>query len=233
MNWDWLARNADQIASFTWAHLWLAGAPTAIGLIIAVPLGAFAAHFRWAYQPTVTVAGLMYTVPSIAVFVILPGLIGTGILDPLNVAIALTLYTVALLVRTVADALAAVPAEVRQAAIALGYRPVRRLIAVDLPIALPVIGAGLRVAAVSNVSLVAVAALIGVPQLGQLFTKGQQLDFYTPILAGIVLCALIAVVFDAIIVMGVKAATPWNRDGRPADAPRHRRGAVTDPARRA
>jgi osmoprotectant transport system permease protein len=211
VNWDWTARNADLITSYTLAHLWLAGAPTVIGLALAIPLGAFAQRYRWAYPPTVTVAGLLYTVPSIAVFVLLPGLIGTSILDPVNVVVALSLYTVALMVRTVADALVAVPQEVRQAAVAMGYRPVRRLVTVELPIAIPVIGAGLRVAAVSNVSLVAVAALIGVPQLGQLFTKGQQMDFYTPIIIGIVACAAIAVVFDAIIVTTVRVTTPWQR----------------------
>jgi osmoprotectant transport system permease protein len=211
VNWDWASRNADLITSYTLSHLWLAGVPTVLGLALAIPLGAFAQRYRWAYPPTVTIAGLLYTVPSIAVFVLLPGLVGTSILDPVNVVVALTLYTVALMVRTVADALAAVPHEVRQAAIAMGYRPLRRLVTVELPIAIPVIGAGLRVAAVSNVSLVAVAALIGVPQLGQLFTKGQQLDFYTPIIIGIVVCAAIAAVFDAIIVTAVRVTTPWQR----------------------
>lgn len=157
----------------------------------------------------VTIAGLLYTIPSIALFVLLPGLLGTGILDPINVVVALTLYTVALMVRSIADALLAVPTDVQQAARAMGFLPLRRLFAVDLPLAIPVIGAGLRVAAVSNVSLVAVAALIGVPQLGQLFTKGQQMDFYTPIIAGIVLCALIAVLFDALILTAVRLTTPW------------------------
>lgn len=209
MNVDWLVRNAGQIASWTWAHLWLAGLPTVLGLVLAIPLGALAQRRRWAYTPTVTIAGLLYTIPSLALFVLLPGITGTSILSPVNVVIALTLYTVALMVRSVADALTAVPAEVRQAAIAMGYRPARRLVTVELPIAIPVIGAGLRVAAVSNVSLVAVAALIGVPQLGQLFTKGQQLDFATPIVAGIVLCAAIAVVFDVIILAAIRLMTPW------------------------
>lgn len=211
MNLDWLARNAGLITSWTVAHLWLSALPTVLGLLIALPIGAWAQRYRWAYSPTVTIASLAYTIPSIALFVLLPGLLGTSILDPLNVVVALTVYTVALLVRSVADALVAVPAEVRQAAIAMGYRPIRRLITIELPIAVPVIGAGLRVAAVSNVSLVAVAALIGVPQLGQLFTKGQQLDFYTPIIAGIVLCAAIAVLFDAIILAIIRFATPWQR----------------------
>jgi osmoprotectant transport system permease protein len=211
VNWQWLDRNAAEIVSWTLAHLMLAGLPTVIGLVVALPLGALANRSRWAYAPTVTVASLLYTIPSIALFVLLPGVLGTSILSPVNVIVALAVYTVALMVRSVADALAAVPEDVRQAATALGYRPLRRLVTVELPIAIPVIGAGLRVAAVSNVSLVAVAALIGVPQLGQLFTQGQQLDFYTPIIAGIVLCALIAAVFDAIIVATVALITPWRR----------------------
>ncbi len=136
-------------------------------------------------------AGLLYTIPSIALFVVLPAILGTRILDPLNVVVALTLYTLALLVRVVADALDSVPPLVVQSASAMGYRPLRSLITVQLPLAIPVIGAGLRVAAVSNVSLVSVAALLGIPQLGQLFTAGFQLDFYTPIIAGIVLCLLV------------------------------------------
>lgn len=216
MNWQWLDRNSAEIVSWTLAHLLLAGVPTLIGLALALPLGAIAHRSRWVYAPTVTAASLLYTIPSIALFVLLPGMLGTSILSPVNVIVALTLYTVALLVRSVADALAAVPGDVRQAATALGYRPIRRLLTVELPIAVPVIGAGLRVAAVSNVSLVAVAALIGVPQLGQLFTQGQQLDFYTPIVAGIVLCAVIAAAFDAIIVLSVSLLTPWRRAARQA-----------------
>lgn len=211
MNWDWLGRNAGEIVSWTLAHLLLAGLPTVVGLVLAVPLGALASRYRWVYPPLITVAGLLYTIPSIALFVLLPGVLGTGILDPLNVVVALSLYTVALMVRSVADALTSVPPAVRLAAIAMGYRPLRRLLTVELPVAIPVIGAGLRVAAVSNVSLVAVAALIGVPQLGQLFTTGQQMDFYTPIIAGIVLCVAIAVVFDALILAAIRWTTPWRR----------------------
>jgi osmoprotectant transport system permease protein len=213
MNWDWLGRNAAEITSWTLSHLLLAGLPTVVGLVVAIPLGALASRYRWVYPPLVTLAGLLYTIPSIALFVLLPGLLGTGILDPVNVIVALSVYTVALMVRTVADALVSVPPDVRQAAIAMGFRPVRRLLTVELPIAIPVIGAGLRVAAVSNVSLVAVAALIGVQQLGQLFTKGEQLDFYTPSIAGSVLGALIAVVFDALILSAIRVTTPWRRTG--------------------
>jgi len=142
---------------------------------------------------------------------VLPGILGTKILNPLNVVIALTLYTLALLVRVVADALDSVPPLVRQSAVAMGYRPLRSLVTVQLPLAIPVIGAGLRVAAVSNVSLVSVAVLLGIPQLGQLFIIGFQLNFFTPIIAGIVLCLLVAAVFDGLILLAVRLSTPWAR----------------------
>ena len=211
MNWAWLERNTDQIVSWLIAHFWLALIPTIAGLLIALPIGAIAHRYRWSYATLITIAGLLYTIPSLALFVVLPAIIGTRILDPLNVVVALTLYTVALLVRVVADALDSVPPLVVQSASAMGYRPLRSLITVQLPLAVPVIGAGLRVAAVSNVSLVSVAALLGIQQLGQLFTIGFQLDFYTPIVTGIVLCLLLAAVFDIAIQLAVRFSTPWTR----------------------
>jgi osmoprotectant transport system permease protein len=211
VNWDWLNRNASQILSWLGDHFWLAAVPTVLGLLLALPLGAAAHRYRWSYGVLITIAGLLYTIPSIALFVVLPAILGTRILDPLNVVVALTLYTLALMVRVVADALDSVPPLVVQSASAMGYRPLRSLITVQLPLAIPVIGAGLRVAAVSNVSLVSVAALLGIPQLGQLFTLGFQLNFYTPIIAGIVFCLVLAAIFDAIILISVRLATPWTR----------------------
>lgn len=211
MNWDWLSRNSDKITTWFVNHVVLAGVPTVLGLLLAIPIGALARRYRWTYPPLVTISGLLYTVPSLALFVLLPGILGTKILDPINVVVALTLYTLALLVRVVADALMAVPPDVTAAATAMGYRPLRRLLTVELPVAAPVIGAGLRVAAVSNVSLVSVAALIGVKQLGSLFTDGFQLDFLTPIIAGIVLCLVIAIAFDLLILLGIRLAAPWHR----------------------
>jgi len=211
VNWNWLNRNTDQILSWLGSHLWLAAVPTVLGLVLALPLGAIAFRYRWSYTVLITLAGLLYTIPSRALFVVLPGILGTKILNPLNVVIALTLYTLALLVRVVADALDSVPPLVRQSAVAMGYRPLRSLVTVQLPLAIPVIGAGLRVAAVSNVSLVSVAVLLGIPQLGQLFIIGFQLNFFTPIIAGIVLCLLVAAVFDGLILLAVRLSTPWAR----------------------
>lgn len=213
---NWLTGHSSEIFSMFAHHVVLSGIPTLAGLAIALPIGAFANRYRWAYTPTITIAGLLYTLPSLAVFVLLPLFIGTKILDPLNVIIALIIYTLALLVRVVADGLASVPAETVQAAQAMGYRPLPRFLAVDLPIAAPVILAGLRVASVANVSILSVAALLGIPQLGQLFTKGFQLDFYAPIVAGIVLTVILAFVFDGIILFADRLVTPWKRAGTKA-----------------
>jgi osmoprotectant transport system permease protein len=206
----------DEIISWLGNHVWLSALPVLLGLIIALPLGWLANRYRWLYAPLISVAGLLYTIPSIALFVVLPGLLGTKVLDPINVAVALTIYTVALLVRVVADGLASVPEDVAQAATAMGYKRFQRLVAVELPIAVPVIAAGLRVAAVSNVSLVAVAATIGVPELGQLFTNGFQLSYFAPILIGILLCVALALVFDTVIVLTTRALTPWRRAVQPS-----------------
>jgi osmoprotectant transport system permease protein len=206
----------DEIISWLGNHVWLSALPVLLGLIIALPLGWLANRYRWLYAPLISIAGLLYTIPSIALFVVLPGLLGTKVLDPINVAVALTIYTVALLVRVVADGLASVPEDVAQAATAMGYKRFQRLVAVELPIAVPVIAAGLRVAAVSNVSLVAVAATIGVPELGQLFTNGFQLSYFAPILIGILLCVALALVFDTVIVLTTRALTPWRRAVQPS-----------------
>jgi osmoprotectant transport system permease protein len=201
----------DEVLTWLWYHAWLSAVPVVSGLVISLPLGWLAVRKRWLYAPVVGTAGVLYTIPSIALFVILPNLLGTKILDPINVAVALTVYTVALLVRVVADGLSAVDESVAQAATAMGYRRFQRLLRVELPIAVPVIAAGLRVASVSNVSLVAVAATIGVPELGQLFTTGFQLSYFAPILLGILLCVGLALTFDTIIVLATRLLTPWQR----------------------
>ena len=211
--WHYFRADQSEILGWLWTTLWLAGVPVLVGLALAMPLGWLASRVRWTYPPVVTLAGLLYTVPSIVVFLLLPGVLGTRILDPVNVAVALTLYCVALLVRVVADGLSSVPADAMSAASAMGYTEWQRLIGVQLPLAVPVIGAGLRVAAVSNVSLVAVASTLGVSQLGSLFTAGYHAvrNGSTPILLGLILFALVAFAYDGAILLAVRIATPWRR----------------------
>lgn len=209
MNLDWIWENLPRIGELTLNHIWLTLAPTVLGLLVALPLGWWAHRSRRGYPLIVGAAGLLYTIPSLALFIILPPILGTRILDPINIVIALTVYTVSLLVRVVSDGLSSVPHETVQAAEAMGYHGWQRLVLVELPVAVPVIASGLRVAVVSNVSIVTMAALLGIPQLGTLFTQGFQLRLFIPLMTGILLCVLLAVVFDVLIVWFNKAATPW------------------------
>jgi osmoprotectant transport system permease protein len=211
--WDYFRGDQSEILGWLRTTLWLAAVPVVVGLIISLPVGWVASRFRWTYPPLVSVAGLLYTVPSIVLFLVLPGILGTGILDPVNIAVALSIYSVALLVRVVADGFSAVDENLLQAAAAMGYTGAQRVVRVQLPLAVPVIGAGLRVAAGSNVSLVAVASTLGVSQLGSLFTAGYNatVNGSTPILLGLVMFVLVALVFDWVILFGVRLATPWRR----------------------
>jgi osmoprotectant transport system permease protein len=216
--WDLFGYFADhraEVLRLLWYHVWLSVLPVVLGLAISLPLGYLSRRYRWVYPPVVSVTGLLYTIPSLALFVVMPTLLGTRILDPVNVVAALTVYTVALLVRVVADGLGAVPDEVVQSATAMGLTRFQRLRGIELPLAVPVIAAGLRVATVANVSLVAIAGTIGIPELGQLFITGFQLSvngpYYPPILLGIVLCVLLALVLDGLIVLGARLLTPWRR----------------------
>jgi osmoprotectant transport system permease protein len=209
--WNYFFDHRDEILDWTWTTVWLAVLPVVIGLVLALPVGWLAYRFKWSYPPIVSGAGLLYTIPSLVLFVSLPGLLGTKILDPENVAVALTIYTFALLVRIVADGLSSVASATLDAASAMGYTSFQRLVKVQLPIAVPVIGAGLRVAAVSNVSLISVASAIGVTQLGSLFVEGFKQNRIPPTIVGLVMFILMALIFDALILLGIRLLTPWRR----------------------
>lgn len=208
---NWISSNLDRIVSLTISHTWLTVIPTVLGLLIALPLGWWAHRSKRGYAAIVGVAGLLYTIPSLALFILLPVLLGTKILDPINIIVALTCYTLALLVRVVADGLSSVPHDTVAAAEAMGYRGWQRLVLVELPVAVPVIAAGLRVAVVSNVSIVTMAALLGIPQLGSLFTQGFQLRLFVPLVTGVLLCVVLAVILDGLIIVGNKLLTPWRQ----------------------
>lgn len=211
MIWSWIPRNGDLILGLLGQHLLLAFIPVVVGLVLAVPLGWLANRSRTARSVLIPTAGVLYTIPSLVLFIVLPGILGTQILDPVNVVVALIVYTVALLVRSVADALAAVPALVVAAATAMGFKPAHRFLSVEFPLSVPVLVAGLRVATVSNISLVSIGAVIGIGGLGQLFTDGYQRDFPTEIVTGIVLSMLLALVADAALLGLGRAITPWSR----------------------
>jgi len=133
--WQYFVSNREQIQGWTVTTIWLAAVPLAAGLALALPAGWLASRYRWSYPPLVSLAGVLYTIPSLVLFLVLPGILGTKILDTVNVAVALTVYTFALLVRTVADGLASVPADTLAAASAMGYTARQRLFSVQLPLA--------------------------------------------------------------------------------------------------
>jgi osmoprotectant transport system permease protein len=210
---EWFLANSPMVFERAGQHLVLALVPMVLGLLISIPLAQFSRRHSVLRQLVATVSSLLYTIPSLALFIILPPLLGTRILDPLNVIVALTIYAVALLVRAAMDAFDSVDDDLRQAAVAMGYKPAARFLQIDLPLSLPVMFAGLRVVSVSNISLVSVAALLGVGNLGMLFTDGLQRNFVTEVVVGIIAILLLAVVMDALLVILERVLTPWTRAG--------------------
>ena len=206
MMWSWIPANGAQIWQLTKQNMILGIIPPLIGLAISLPLGIIAARWRWFYPPTLTVVNVIYAIPALALFIALIPALG---LTDTNVIVALTLFSLCVIVPNVVAGLRGVPPSVRQAATAMGYGALRRLITVELPVAVPVIMGGLRVAMVSSISLASVGQLIGVSSLGYLFIDGEQRDFPTEIYVGLVLIIALALAADLILVGIRRMLTPW------------------------
>lgn len=223
MMWSWIPDNGSLIWHLTWENAKLGVLPALYGLIISLPLGIVAARWRWFYPPVLTLVNVIYAIPSLALFVALIPAFG---LTDTTVIIALTVFSLCVILPNVVAGLRAVPDPVRQAATAMGYGPLRRLATVELPLAVPVIIAGLRVGVVSSISLASLGQLIGVSSLGYLFIDGLQRDFPTEIYIGLVLTIALALVCDLILVAVRRALTPWQprreRAGRPRAVLRRR-----------
>ena len=217
----WLGANIAEVWDLAVRHLWLSVQPIVIGFVIAVPLGMVAWRYRWLRGGLLSVIGLLYTIPSLALFVLLPPVIGISVLTDANLVIALSIYAVALMTRFAADAFASVDGVVRQSAVAIGYSPWRRFWAVDLPLAGPALLAGLRVVTVSTVSLVTVGILVGIKSLGLLFTDGLQRGIAVEIFTGLVMTLLIALVLDLLLALAGRLLMPWARraPGRRRNSP--------------
>jgi osmoprotectant transport system permease protein len=211
---NYLVNHLGQAWQLSLVHLWLSLLPLVLGLAIAVPLGAVVHRTKLLRRLTTVTASIIFTIPSLALFVVLPLIIPTTILSPANVIVALTLYTIALLVRAVPEALDAVSPAVLDAATAIGYRPLTRVLKVELPLAVPVLVASLRVVAVTNISMVSVGSVIGIGGLGTWFTDGYQSDKSDQIVAGIVAIFVLAILVDTLIMFAGKAVTPWTRAGQ-------------------
>lgn len=205
----WVLANLDLIAQLTLEHLRQCVLPIVLGFLIAIPLGWVAFRYKLTRGIVLTAAGLLYTIPSLALFAILPTVFGVAYISETNLVIALTIYAVAIMARSIADALGSVDPAVRQAAVAVGYGPWRRFWTVEFPLAGPVVLAGLRVAAVSTIALATVGILIGVDNLGYLFTNGLQRRIIPEVLAGVVAVMAVALVIDALLMLAGRLLMPW------------------------
>lgn len=216
LDWRWINRNLPMIGNLTAQHAVLSVLPVLAALVVSIPLGFLVYRTGRAANVILAVLGVIYSIPSLALFVALPLVLGTSILSPVNIAVALAIYSIALLVRSVVDGLRSVPSAVKQSASAIGYGWFARLVKVELPLAMPVVFAGLRVVTVSNIALVSVAVVVGGGALGQLFDTGFNRNFYTPIIVALVLTLLLALIADAIILLVQRGTLPWARRRRTA-----------------
>src|SRR6476659_4161977 len=209
--WPWVQDHTDEIRQALVEHIQLTVLAVLFGLAIAMPLALLSVRYRRLYGPVIAITGVLYTIPSLALFALLLPLTG---LSRTTALVPLTAYTLLILVRNTVTGLDGVPPDVKEAAAGMGYSRSRQILRVDLPLALPAIIAGIRIATVTTIGLVTVTALIGQGGLGQLMYDGLQRDFRTPLTVGIVLSLALAVVADLLLVLAQRLATPWQRAGR-------------------
>jgi osmoprotectant transport system permease protein len=211
LDWVWVERNLQMIGELTVEHVILALVPVVLAFVISIPLGYLVSKTGKAADVLLAILGVIYSIPSLALFVLMPLVLGTQILNPANIVAALAVYSIALLVRSVVDGLRSVSPSVMQSASAMCYGSARRLFRVELPLAMPVIFAGLRVVTVSNIALVSVAVLVGSGALGKLFDLGFGSYFYTPIIVALVLTLALALIADGLILLLQRGSLPWLR----------------------
>ncbi|MFS0732491.1 ABC transporter permease subunit [Microbacterium sp. 1P10UB] len=209
---NWVVNNLGLIGELTAIHLRQSVIALVIGFAFSVPLGWVAWRYRLVRSGVITITGLLYTIPSLALLIIVPAATGWySFTSEANLIVALTIYAIAILVRSVADGLDSVDPGVRQASTAMGFGSFRRFWAVEFPLAGPVILAGLRVTAASTVALATVGILVGITNLGYLFTNGSQRRIIPEVLAGVVAVVVLALVVDALLLLLGRLLMPWTR----------------------
>ena len=208
VRWNWIGDHLDEIWARTLEHLQLTGLTIVIGFAISFPLALLAHRHRRLYPPITWVTGVLYTIPSLALFVTLLPFTGLGTTTAL---IGLVAYTLLIFIRNTVAGLDGVPEDAKEAARGMGYTPRQILWRVELPLALPVIIAGVRIAAVTTVGLVTITALIGLGGLGYFILEGLQLFFSTATIVGAVLSVALALVVDGVLLLVQRMLTPWAR----------------------
>jgi osmoprotectant transport system permease protein len=209
--WGWVGDHLDEIWQRTIEHVQLTLIALAIGCLISFALAIVAIRARWTYRPITRFASILYTIPSLALFALLIPFTGLGFV---TAEIALVSYTILILVGNTVAGLDAVPAAVKEAADGMGYTRTKRLFTVEIPLALPTIIAGIRVAAVTVIGLVTVAALVGNGGYGALINDGLRRNFPTPIVVGATLSITLALLVDGGLALTQRLLTPWRSAGR-------------------
>jgi osmoprotectant transport system permease protein len=210
IRWDWIADHASDIGSRLVEHVELTLLAVAIGFAISFPLAVLAHRRRWTYAPITWVAGVLYTIPSLSLFVILVPLTGLSVA---TVEIGLVSYTLLILIRNTVAGLASVPDDALDSARGMGFSSRQLLWHVELPLALPVMIAGVRIATVSTIALVTVGALIGRGGVGQFILEGLRTLFQTEIVLGATLAAALALIADGLLLLIQRRLTPWANRG--------------------
>lgn len=212
IRWEWVVEEWAQVQEAISEHLQLTVIAMAIGIGVSAILSAVALRFRWALTPITATTSLLYTLPSVALFGLLAPVFGN--LSPITAVLPLAGYTLLILVTNIVAGFRAVPAPVRDAAEGMGLGTARRIWSVDLPLALPFIVTGIRIATVSTVGMVTVAAIIGQGGLGRLIFSGLRRAFWTPMTVGASLSIILALLLDALILGVGVLLTPWARRKR-------------------
>lgn len=206
--WSWVGDHVPEITSALWEHVELTFLAVSIGLVISFPLAVFAFRHRRFYAPITWVTGLLYTIPSLALFVMLLPFFG---LSTVTAEIGLVSYTLLILIRNIVAGLDGVPSDTKEAAVGMGYTTRQLLWKVELPLALPVIIAGVRIATVTTIGLVTVTALIGKGGLGAFILTGLEQFFATPTILGAALSVALALFADGLLLLIQRLVTPWTR----------------------
>lgn len=209
----WLSHSWPLILELSWRHLALSLPAIVLSVLVAVPLGRMAYRFPRLGGALLSASTLLYAIPALPLLIIIPAVLGTALRSSATIIVALTLYGVALMVRTAADAFGAVSGEARQAARAIGHSNRQVFWKVELPLAVPVLVSGVRVVVVSTVGLVTIGALVGISSLGTLFTDGFQRGITASVVTGIIATVVLALLLDGLCLALRKLAAPWNRTG--------------------
>jgi len=212
----WLVTGWPQAVQLAFIHLALSVPAIILSVLVSLPLGVLANRRPRLGGVLLSAAGMLYAIPALPLLIVVPALLGIPLRSPLTMVVVLTVYGVALLVRSATDAFGAVDRTVRQAAVAIGHSPRAVFWQVEVPLAVPIIVSGVRVVVVSTIGLVTIGALVGIPSLGSLFTDGFQRGIAEEVLTGMVLTVLLAMLLDAVVVMAGRMLTPWTLADIPA-----------------